>query len=288
MGPALRRTGLLLGLGLGLVGCRPEPTTTPTQTGNSPPVETTTPTEPEPEPAACTPTDAFDDHAWAPAESPAVASIALDHPELPEALHALAEHTRGEGHGLPIPLAFSLSQWSWQVPALVATLRQAGFAPAELVFVAGDPSDHAWVWRSACDLDAALETIGDRWRVRSRTVVEGVIASPLPPDEPDGVAFPYDVLVLPGDRFALVPAGQAATTLQRWDRPAPTTALGSPAPGPGDRLDALAPAPIRLVVRGHALVDPSTTTAPDETRSLRITASGVETTTGDASLDGLP
>lgn len=268
--------------------CRPEPTTPP-----EPDPTAAEPAEPRPDarPSACEPGGApFDDHSWAPAATPALASIALDDPALTDALRTLGEHARGPGHGLPIPLAFSLSQWSWQVPALVATLDQAGFSPTELVFVADDEgADHAWVWHSACDLEGALQAMEAAWGVRSRTVVDGVIASPEPPADPDGVAFPYDVLVLPGDRFALVPAGRAASVRQRWDRPAPATALGSRAPGPGDRLDQLEPAPVRLVVRGHALVDASATSTPDGIRALRILADRIETPAGaDASLGAGP
>ncbi|MEX1364863.1 MAG: hypothetical protein AB1Z98_17175 [Nannocystaceae bacterium] len=252
-----------------LAACRPEPTVDPgdTRSSDGPPPDAIAS---DPSPPPCEPAGpSFDDHRWAPATAPAIASIALADPQLPQALSQLAEHARGRGHGLPIPLAFSLSQWSWQVPTLVATLRQAGFAPAELVFVAGEDADHAWVWRSACDLDTAMQRIEDAWSLRARRVVEGMVAESNPP------GFPYDVLALPGERFALVPAGRAAAVLQRWSRPAPSPGLGATAPGPGARLDAVEAAPVRLVTQGRALLDPTATAAHEEVQTLRVTATGV-------------
>lgn len=252
-----------------LVACRPRPTVAP---GQTPPTESPPPdaAASDPSPPACEPTGAtFDDHRWAPATAPALASIAVADPQLPQALSQLAAHARGRGHGLPIPLAFSLSQWSWQVPTLVATLRQAGFEPAELVFVAGEDADHAWVWRSACDLDTAMQRIEDAWSVRARRIVEGMVA------DSTAAGFPYDVLALPGERFALVPAGRAAAVLQRWSRPDPSPGLGPTAPSPGARLDAVPAAPVRLVTQGRALLDPTATAAHDEVQTLRVTATGV-------------
>jgi hypothetical protein len=212
-----------------------------------------------------------------------VASIALDEPALPGALAALAEHVRAPGHGLPIPLAFSLGQWSWQIPVLVATLRQAGFRPAELVLVR-DEVDAAWVWRSTCDLDEAVERIEAAWSVEARRTVEGMIATPRPAAADGAPAFPYDVLLLPGERMALVPAGRGSAMLDRFGRPAPALGLsGAPATTAGRRLDALVPAPVRLVVLGRGLLDPTAATAEHEVLALRATAEGVERP-GDASL----
>ncbi len=266
-----------------MLSCRPgpDPTTVP---GTGP---ATTP-EPPVAPASCgAPGGRFEEHAWAPPDAPAVLSVALDDPGLTDALAHLVAHTRGSGHGLPISLAFSLGQWSWQIPVVVATLRQAGFEPAELVFVADAQARHAWVWRSACDLDQAVAQIEAAWGLRSRRTVEGVVATALP-TEPAAPGFPYDVLMLPGERFALVPRGSASALLGLWSRPAPATSLsGAPPATAGRRLDDVAAAAIRGVFSGRALLDPSATSAPDEPRTLRVIADGVAAAlpaTSDASV----
>ncbi|MEM9458270.1 MAG: hypothetical protein AAGF11_29105 [Myxococcota bacterium] len=201
-----------------------------------------------------------------------MASIRLDATDLAATLTTLGAHVRAPGHGLPIPLALSLGQWSWQVPLLASTLDAAGFAPGELTFVASDDAAHAWVWRSTCDLDEILARIESAWAVRTRRTTLAVIGTPAAP--PDGPAFPYDVLVLPGERLALVPAGRGSTVLTRWTRPAPAPSVGGTVKTAGRRLDELAPAPVRLVVQGLALVDAAATTAGD-VHTLRITAQGV-------------
>lgn len=235
------------------------------------------PTPPEPTPCGAV-GERFEQHAWAPSSATTVASVVLDAPDLPPALHALAEHVGAPGHGLPIPLAFSLGQWPWQVPMLVATLRQAGFRPAELVFVSDDAADHAWLWRSTCDLEEVIERIETAWAMDARRTVEGVVATPRPPAVgSDAPPFPYDVLVLPGERMALVPAGRASAVLDRFGRPSPATGLGgAPVATAGHRLDELVPAPVRLVVLGRALLDPAATVADHEARALRVTGDGVE------------
>jgi hypothetical protein len=239
------------------------------------------------EPVPCGPAgERFEDHGWVPAGAAAVASVEVDAPALPAALGALAEHVRAPGHGLPIPLAFSLGQWSWQIPALVATLGQAGFHPAELVLVR-DEVDAAWVWRSTCDLDEAVARIEAAWSVRARRTVEGIIATPGPAAAAGTPAFPYDVLLLPGERMAVVPAGRGSAVLGRLGRPAAVIGLsGAPVASAGRRLDALAPAPVRLVVLGRGLLDPAAATADHEALALRATADGVQGpgASGDASL----
>jgi hypothetical protein len=292
--------GWLGWLGLGWLGlamaCHPRSGATPPggDASDPPGSETTPPTDRDPAPAEPTPCGAvgerFEDHAWAPSSATTVASVQVDSPELTPALRALAEHVRAPGHGLPIPLSFSLGEWSWQVPVLVSTLRQAGFRPAELAFVSDDAADHAWLWRSTCDLEEAIERIETAWAVDARRTVEGVIATPRAPAAgSDALAFPYDVLVLPGERMALVPAGRASAVLDHFGRPGPSMGLGGlPAASAGRRLDELLPAPVRLVVLGRALLDPAATVADHEAQALRVTGEGVEGRStipaGDASL----
>lgn len=288
-GPARVRGGL--GLVALSIACHPAARPTPPVSDTGGPSEATSassgseapsPEAPAPaEPAPCGPVgERFEQHAWAPGSLTTVASVQLDAPALASALRALAEHVRTPGHGLPIPLSFSLGEWSWQVPVLVATLRQAGFRPAELVFVSDDASEHAWLWRSTCDLDEAIERIETAWAVDARRTVEGMIATPRAPAAgSDAPSFPYDVLLLPGERMALVPAGRASAVLERFARPGPAVGLGGlPAASAGRRLDELLPAPVRLVVLGRALLDPAATVADHEAQALRVTGEGIETT----------
>lgn len=269
-----------LGLVALAIACHPSAGPTPPK-GDSEAAPATDPAhDPAPtEPAPCGAVgERFEDHAWAPSSATTVASVQVDAPDLSPALHVLAEHVRAPGHGLPIPLSFSLGEWSWQVPVLVSALRQAGFRPAELVFVSDDAGDHAWLWRSTCDLEEAIERIETAWAVEARRTVEGVVATPRAPAAgSEAPAFPYDVLVLPGERMALVPAGRASAVLDRFGRPGPAMGLGGlPAASAGRRLDELLPAPVRLVVLGRALLDPAATVADHEAQALRVTGEGVE------------
>ncbi|MEM7156408.1 MAG: hypothetical protein AAF799_26380 [Myxococcota bacterium] len=273
-------SGWCMGLAVAasLLACHPGSSGTTTA-----PTPEPAPTEPEPDPdpgpPRCEPAGTrFDDLGWVPTDSPALASLKVDDPALPQALAALAEHTRGSGHGLPIPLAFSLSQWSWQVPLLVSTLDQAGFAPGELLFVAGDNADHAWVFRSQCDLERAIDNIESRWGLQSRQMVEGFVATARPDHEP---AFPYDVVLLSGDRVALVPAGAASRITSKWSRPAAPTLSGRPAASIGAQLEDVPSAPIAVVVQGRALVDASVDATPDQVLRLRVDAGAVEVVTDE-------
>lgn len=274
-------------VGVVVAACRPSAAPQPPHAGttDAPPTVEPAPAEP---PVPCGPVgERFDDHAWAPASATTIAAIAIDAPELPAALRALAEHVRASGHGLPIPLAFSLGQWSWQVPVLVATLREAGFAPAELVFVSDDANDSAWVWHSTCDLDEAVARIEAAWSVDARRTVEGVVATPRPPAADGTPAFPYDVLLLPGQRMAVAPAGRGGAVLERLGRPPSPAGLAGTPTTAGRRLDALAPAPVRLVVLGRALLDPGAAAVDHAAQALRITGEGVEqppSRDGDGSL----
>ncbi len=275
-----RRSGPWCVLGALAAACHPThdpvpPATNPVVDASSDPAPTEDPTAKEPPIESCGAEDlSFADHAWAPADAPAVASLRLDDPDLDTALAALAEHSRAPGHGLPIPLALSLSQWSWQVPLLTSTLRTAGFWPAELTFVASKDAQHAWVWRSDCDLDHAIDRIQQAWSVAARRTVDGVVATP-PPSPTDDPTFPYDVLMLSGDRMALVPAGAGSQALTRLGgRPRAMGSLGPPSSTAGARLDEISEAPIRLVLLGVALVDPAAPSASD-TQLLRVTAQGV-------------
>jgi hypothetical protein len=282
-----------LGAGALAAACQPAPITTP-PTAEAP-ATASTPTPAPPEPTPCGPVgERFESHAWAPGTVTTIVSVQLDAPGLPAALQALGEHVRAPGHGLSIPLSFTLGQWSWQVPVLVATLRQAGFNPAELVYASDDGADHAWIWRSTCDLDEAVGRIEAAWSVQARRTVEGVVATARA-DTIAGAqtsAFPYDVLMLPGERMALVPAGRASAVLDRFGRPAAHPGLGgAPVPTAGRRLDELDPAAVRLVCLGRALLDPAAPAGEHAPQTLRVTAEGVQAppaATGDASLPPPP
>ena len=107
--------------------------------GTTTPEDTAAPELTPLEPAPCgAEGERFDDHAWAPSSATTVASVELDAPELRSALAALAEHARTPGHGLPIPLSFSLGEWSWQRNPFVATTQYNGLLATLMLFGSSD------------------------------------------------------------------------------------------------------------------------------------------------------
>ncbi len=259
--------GAVFGLALALAGC-PRPTTTV-----DPPSTTTAAGEDDDdgrveddgvtsdggdvgdtatEPSACGPVDGrWADTKFLPPTIRVAILLDVTDADADVARDHFATHARADGHGLPIDLAFAVGQWSWQVPALRAALRSVGLSPAHLLYVrtATEPSG-AWLLPHACDLDTLRARTSEAWGLQWRTRVEGAVGT-----APSG--FPWDVLALPGDRLALVPAGDAGSWIE---------ALQSDAakPSPGKELDRLPAAPIRGFVTGQAFVDPQATTIPSD------------------------
>jgi len=202
--------------------------------------------------------------------------LRLDHEELDLALSHLA--ALKAPHPLPIVVAATLSHLETQVDLLRPVLHRAGFDPAELLLVASTQGDLAWVWRSTCDIDIARASVERAWNVRVRRTAGGLVGSPAAP-APD--AFAFDVLFIPGELVALVPAGRASRVrlwlggLEAGEPPAGNH------PPPGARLDAMQPAPVRVVMTGTGLLPSEAATGARAPRQLRATAAGLE-------IDGAP
>jgi hypothetical protein len=162
--------------------------------------------------------------------------------ETDAAVAELAESARGSEHGLPIALAFAIAQWGWQVPALRASLREIGLQPAELLYLRADEPSGAWVFAHACDLDTLRARTTAAWGLSWRTRVEGAVGAA---DE----RFAWDLVVLPGDRIAMVARGRA----NAWIGVLGPNTAAAPL---GDALSRMAAAPIRGVITGSALLEP--------------------------------
>jgi len=256
---------------------RSGPATTPpvaaAQTGvddEAPVAEEAPPAEPKRDwPATCgTAGLSLDGYRWIPADARGAVSIVVAAPETAAALATLAAHGRQPEHGLPITVAFAVTQWPIVVPVLGSLLDSVGLQPHEWVYVvpARGPA-FAWVVRTDCDLDEALARIEESWGLVGRRRVGGVVASTPPdgsrgdgtlhdppkageaPSEPerDPPAFPYDVVFASGGRVALVPHGHGDVFLTMLNDTTATDAWTR-------NFDALAPAPVRGVLSGRALV----------------------------------
>jgi hypothetical protein len=153
----------------------------------------------------------------------------------------------GEG-GLPPPplvAGLALSQIGFQVRHIRDLLGTLGFAPPELLLLQDPEGAVVWLWRLPCDLPGLQALVEEGWGLRLRTLVSGAVAEPREP-----ARFPFDLLLLPGDRLALVPAGQGLRLL-RWlsgGSPRPSLAPEAIAEPPSDALASLEAAAIRLVL----------------------------------------
>ncbi len=193
-----------------------------------------------------------------------VARIDLRHTDLPAALEHLETWARDdadrsadrsadgaveESSPPPIVAGLALSQVGFQVAHLRGVLGRVGMDPPEVLLLQGPGGDVVWIWRLPCDLDRLRSLLVAGFGLRMRTLVSGVIGEPV-----DAARFPFDLLVLPGDRLALVPAGKGRRVL-RWLRGDAPQVPGLVAPKPAEErpqalLSGLEPAPVRLVIAG--------------------------------------
>lgn len=210
----------------------------------------------------------IDDLGWVPGTTRALVMLDLGDPQLPAALAKLAAHARAPGHGLPIDLALPLGAWTWQIPALRATLARAGLHPGDLAFVRTEEASGAFAFQHDCDVDALRERMAAAWNLSWRSLVEGALGRASPGADPP---FAWDVLLLRGGRVLLVAAGRGDAWLRRLG-PETKTAMG-------DALAEVGAAPIRGVIAGPSLVDPGTSKVPGA-QTIRATAEGV--TLGDS------
>lgn len=206
---------------------------------------------------------------WVPRAAELTALVELNDAGLEEALAALAGHARRDAPTWPVDVAFELAQWDFEVPLVRATLRRAGFEPAELAAVRLDAVGTAWVFGSTCDLEDAIGRVSSIWGVHVRRTANGAIGTPAS----DGArTFPFDVVFLPGDRIALVAAGHGADSVRALQGRAAT---GTETPRPGPMVEALPEAPIRAFVRGIGFGGAGSGEAEGGQR-FRVTREGVE------------
>jgi hypothetical protein len=256
-----RAASACLGVFAACVGCRREPVT-PT-----PPAA-----EPAPELACASDRPRFSALDWVPDDTRLVALVEPG----ADGLAAAGEHLRavaeGPRHGLPIVAAAELSQLGFETESLTVTLSLGGFAPGELLKLHAPGGVPVIVWPAVCDLDRVRAQVETAWGIDTRQTVDGVIGS----GGEDG--FPFDLLLLAGDRAAFVPRGRAIEVLAWLARaPAPTLTLGTGDAGvsPGRRVRELAQAPIRVVLQGDSLLA-GAGEVPARVRTLRATVDGVE------------
>lgn len=224
------------------------------------------------------------DYDWIPRDARVAITIAVADAETPAALTALAEHGKGTEHGLPITLAFGVTQWPILVPVLGSLLDAIGLQPDEVVYVspATGPA-FAWVVQSDCDADETVQRVERAWGLVARRRIEGIVLG-APPDpnagdgtlidppkgtprgarpEPAGDAFPFDVVLAKGGRVALVPRGFGDAFLSTLDA---TQGRSSPGEtGYTARLQSIEAAPIRGVVSGRSLMGSKTNRVPAAT-----------------------
>ncbi len=147
----------------------------------------------------------------------------------------------------PTVAGLALSQVGFQVGHVRTLLGGLGIDPPEMLLLQGPDGELAWLWRLPCDHDRLRALVTSAWGLEIRTLVAGALGESLDPQR-----FPFDLLFLPGDRLALVPAG-GGLRLLRWltDGGPRVPALGAPQAeeeGPAELLGTLAPAAIRLVI----------------------------------------
>ncbi|MCA9660204.1 MAG: hypothetical protein KC486_17800, partial [Myxococcales bacterium] len=190
---------------------------------------------------------------------------------------AAADEPRAGQGGLPPPplvAGLALSQVGFQVKHIRELLGGLGFAPPELLLLQDPEGAVVWMWRLPCDLADLQALVEGGWELRLRTLVRGAIAEPREP-----ARFPFDLLLLPGDRLALVPAGQGLRLLRWLSGGAPRPSLGPEASGepPSDALASLEAAAIRLVVelRVGGVFSLGSAGAQGERLLVRATADGL-------------
>jgi hypothetical protein len=219
------------------------------------------------EPPVCTDVPAFADLAWVPATATMLAVLDLGEPSVAPALAEVSKLARAPGHGLPIATAFAMANWSSEVPLVRGTIDALGMNPGALAQVELE-GVRAWVWPAACDLDRLEPRTVGELRLRWRDAAGFSVASASTERRGDA-PFPFDLVALPGDRFALVAAGRGPGFAEALARPQPTPAPPSLAAA----LASIDPAPVRAAVRDRGLLDPSSTSAGRDV-VVRATAPG--------------
>lgn len=274
--------------------CQPDPTRTTT-----PPNETSGETSGETGEVApngptetCGPADErFANLDWVPSDARFVALVDLGATQQARAstFAKLAELDEDPAVGLPVFVAFELDGLSFGAATVDSLLDQVGLHPAEVVKLTGPDGLPVWLAPSSCDVGELSARVGDAWQMTVRETAEGRVGTTAP----DATApIPFDLLVLPADRIALVPRGKHLDGRGWLSRAAASggdtqvgTAGGGSSAGArsiGATVTDLESAPVRAAFQGRALITPGSTLSdadPSRPRTLRADAE-------QASIDG--
>ncbi|GEM_PF-3939128 len=209
--------------------------------------------------------------AWAPVDTKVLVHVDLRDDTL---AHALTRSSTLDSGVAPVPIlvAAIVAELHWELRTIRFILANAGFYPNKIVRLTALDGTTVWLWHGECDFPVARHAIETAWHLDMIETSAGWRGH----NSATKHAFPYDALVLPGGRFALVPAGTAAR-MHGWLMAAPPPAPSRP---PAELLGLVPAAPIRAVWSGDALL--GSHVADDQVRVepvsrwLRVTPSDIE------------
>ena len=253
--PVVRRFAVTAGFAA-LVGCKSEP-----PAAERPPVEQAMKARPAnepPTPLRCVGEGAFESLSWIPASARMLITVDLTSAEVDAAVKLLTDHARSGEHALPLLVDLDLSVLSTELTLLRSLLDRLGLPPRTLVKLHDPQRRPVWLFPASCDLTGLRAAMTRAWEVHMREAVGAWVGSPSPAS-----SFPFDVVLLPNDRVALVPRGTSVPVRAWLARDAPA------GDGDGDRIgDAvqrLSGAPVIVATAGRALVATGTD-RPEDTR----------------------
>ncbi len=213
---------------------------------------------------------------------PTLATREKNHGMLARDIEALAQKLDGRSPDeppLPIVVDLGLRQLGLQYDLVRDILQPLGMWPDEVLWLHRRDGTAIWLWHARCDLEL-LEAAAQRWKLRKRATVEGVVLEPqrslsgVVPNDP----FPYDLVGLPGDRWLLTPAG-SGTASARWlleGSPREDADAGAAADTPGTVLAKLQPGAVRAVAATTGLLLAGDDSANRALFTLRAHAGEVE------------
>lgn len=204
----------------------------------------------------CTPKGlVFEDLQFVPVDVRFV-SLRVRGPEAEPTAKAIAELPGTEGIA-PFPILINVEfQGMWlESVVLESILGSLHTNPGELLEMHDPKGASVWVVPTACDIAILKHHAEENFGVTFRNGVNASIGT-----SPDPETFPFDI-VLFTNRLALAPAGRGGRVVEWFESGGQAGAMGEPDKRPGERLLELEPAPVRLLIRGQALVagdaDPS-------------------------------
>jgi len=245
------------------LGCARTHTDAPTVATPPEPPPVATPADPDPPGPCGSPALRFADYNWIPADSRLATSIMRDDPELADTLRALADPSTTADARLPIYASLDFKLLGLQVASVEHVVRTLELDPAELVELQTADGDVTWLWPTDCPTQVLATRALDRLGVLVRADFDhpGVRLGAGSRER-----FPFDLVLLRGRALALAPLGRGAI-IGPW-----LAASSRETDGPGAALASIAPAPVRSVLSGPALLHDDT--GAPASRKLRATAAG--------------